>query len=520
MSGARDGYAPGGWYRWLRRACQVLALSALVSAPLLGGWQRLDRAELSAWENRGWDLDARLRARLPLGDAPARAYVALKLRGGGAAIDYLGLAVVDPVLGLPALLRGVTFVLVLALAIPLLLALLAGRVFCGWFCPFGTLARALSWLRGKLLGRRVRDLSLPRARPLRWLLLAGCVLAGALGAHGLSVWLLPHVLLQQAAYTAWLLGGAGAALGALCGLVLAGLVFGPTLYCAALCPTGALFGLLGRARRVRVEIAEPTACGAHCSQCTAACWLQLDPASGQAGPHCDGCTRCFDACPRVNLRLRLRARRPVRAASAAKAALLLPLVLALLGAGTVHARSSRPRAERKPEIVLRVERRIGDVVVALSVIDRSGTKLGIDDPRREQGVRVSLLIVRGRRALLAKGPWSAEAKQRQVYRGPATITLRPRAGQSVALVFKRPTSPRSTPRHTIFRASHPTTLAPGDVVEIAPIASWLPSGARFVIPDRGTARAAPRFVSTLLSALLVFGGLLALSLASAGRSER
>ncbi len=61
-----------GGFAAVRRVLQALSLIAIGLAPLLGGWQRLDRNYLAAWEGRGWDLPAWLLDRLPLGEAPER----------------------------------------------------------------------------------------------------------------------------------------------------------------------------------------------------------------------------------------------------------------------------------------------------------------------------------------------------------------------------------------------------------------------------------------------------------------
>lgn len=66
------------------------AFVAILVAPLLGGWQRLDRNYLSAWKDHGWDLPVSVLENLPLGDAPSQAHAANQLLGGGVAGEYLG----------------------------------------------------------------------------------------------------------------------------------------------------------------------------------------------------------------------------------------------------------------------------------------------------------------------------------------------------------------------------------------------------------------------------------------------
>jgi ferredoxin-type protein NapH len=301
----RTSFVPGSKWKWLRRGCQAAALLAICVGPLLGGWQRLDRAEMALWQDAGWGLIPQIDKRLPLGGAPRRAYQALQLAGGGVAVDYFGLALMDPVAGaVSALASGWSWRFALAWSIPVIFALLFGRVFCGWFCPFGWLSRLVARLRERVFPF-LPNYALPKRRPLRWLLLLLAAVGGALALEILFYLALPHLLLQQAAYAVWLLAGGGAALGAVLGLLLAGLLFGPTSYCAALCPTGLSLSLLGRRRLVKVGIEQASRCGSKCALCDAGCWLQLKPASGDPGPDCDSCGRCFEGCPSSNLRMRI-----------------------------------------------------------------------------------------------------------------------------------------------------------------------------------------------------------------------
>ena len=139
---------PGRPWRWLRRTTQALALFAIVVAPFLGGWQRLERNDLSSWLSPDTELPQSLRERLPRGETAGSAHDRNRLLGGGVAVDYFDVPTIDPLAGALTLAAGPpTLKALVALALPILLAILAGRVFCGWFCPFGTLSRALAWLR-------------------------------------------------------------------------------------------------------------------------------------------------------------------------------------------------------------------------------------------------------------------------------------------------------------------------------------------------------------------------------------
>ena len=296
-------FRPGWKWRTARIFTQTLTLIALFLGPFLGGWQRMDRNNLSAWNGRGWDLPAPVMKQLPMGVQPSRAYELNQILGGGSGASFLFVPVADPVAGSVALMTGqLSARFLIAWLLPIFLALFAGRVFCGWFCPFGILSRILLSLR-----RRVPSLPvypIPERRGLRWVVLAATLGAGFLTSWSFLYLSLPYILVQQSTYALWLLGGGGAALGMLGGLLLAGTIFGPTVYCATICPTGGALALLGFRRMLRVGLVEPTRCGTHCDLCDRACWLALKPSTGETGPDCDSCARCFTACPQDNMRLR------------------------------------------------------------------------------------------------------------------------------------------------------------------------------------------------------------------------
>lgn len=482
-----NGHKPGRGWVWTRRLTQGVFFFMLLVSPVLGGWQRLDRTDMALWESDGWNLPSDLRDRLPLAQWPARAYDSMVAIGGGSAAEIASIPAVDPVAGTASLFAGhITWRFLVALLIPMLLAAVLGRVFCGWMCPFGTLSRWLATLRPR------RPFRIPRHRPIRWLVLVGVMLASALGAHAVLFFFLPHLLVQQSIYSMWLLGGGGAALGALLGIVVAGLFFGPTMYCATLCPTGAFLGLLGRFKVLRIGLEKPSECGAHCEICDRVCWLGLEPSSGDPGPDCDSCTRCFERCPKVNMRVGVRRKH-------------LPVIMGALLAVALPASASA--ATEKPELLLNAEVRRGDVSIGVSVVNLEGVKLDPDDVRSQHGVEVSTTFARGP---LGEADERGEYPLREMYAGPLAVSLRT-AAQDYELTFDAPNHPRSTLRRSIYRSHVDLRMGPGDEVEIAPIEGWLDKPLRVRIPSRGVAPSVSDTLWSALAAFLVFAGLLSIA---------
>jgi len=484
-----------GW-RVLRRLAQALALIAIVVAPFLGGWQRLERIDLSSWQSPDAELPAALHGALPRGDAAGEAHENNRLLGGGLAVDYLGVPTVDPLAGTLALIaRPSTGRALVAVAIPVLIALVVGRVFCGWFCPFGTLSRVLAWLLHLL--PFVPKLRVPRRRPLRFAVLGVGALAGLLGVHVVLYAAMPHLLVQHAVYSAWLLGGGGAALGLLGGLLLVGLVFGPTTYCATLCPTGGALRVLGAKKVVHLKIAQPRDCGKACRRCAQSCWLQLDPASGDPGPDCDLCGRCVPQCPKTNLRIGL-----------GKGELKAGAVLVALLAVAPATAQAQGRAGVQPRLSLAAERVVDGVTVAVDVVDQTGVRPYPDAPSALRGSDVSVFVARGqRRPADERGLLPARA----IYEGPLEVRIRHGGAQEVVR-FDAPTAPRSTPRRSIYRRRVDLRLEPGDLVEIAPVDGWIVAPTRFEVPPGGVDSSPVTTLLALLAGLCLFGGALSLAL--------
>ncbi|MCB9752672.1 MAG: 4Fe-4S binding protein [Myxococcales bacterium] len=462
---------------------------------------------MSAWDGHGWDLPAWLLQLLPVGEPAARAYTANVMIGGGTGVSYASIPMVDPVAGAIAMSTGAgsefSWLLVIAWSLPLLLALLLGRAFCGWMCPFGTLARGLESALERLPFRFPRY-SIPKRRWHRFVLLGGALIAGALGLTTLLSVTLPHWLVQQSIYSIWLMGGGGAALGAVLGLLIAGVVFGPTTYCATLCPTGAALSLPGRRRVVRLQLVQATGCGKHCDLCDRACWLSLSPSTGAPGPDCDNCARCVEVCPQANLAVGVR-RGPRRVAA-------LAAFFVLLGGSSVKAETADPG---KPRLLLDARRAVNEVEVFVAVSDITGIELDANDGVTLEGVEVSAYVVRGPRG---EADERGRLPEREFYRGPLVVDLERGDGSVLErLRFDEPTDPRSTPRRSIYRARVPFTLLAGDRVTLREIPGWTSARASFTLPERNVGQNRWRAFSFFAAGFLIFGGALSLTLGAQRR---
>lgn len=242
----------------------------------------------------------------------------------------------DPFVGLavPLTVRAVVPTLLPALCI-ILLAVWAGRIFCGWICPMGTtLDMAGGMARRMARRRKARRAPDPVPRSLKYLGLAA-ILSAALCGVNLAFWASPMSLttrlyalvlhplgleglgqgLEAASpllerlgagdwlygqpdsrrfYTAWFIGAFWLALTVL-------EYVRPRFWCRYLCPAGALLGVFSRfAFRKRHVSPGCASCGRCSAQCPAGI-LETNPALSH-GSECLACQTCVSVCPRKAVR--------------------------------------------------------------------------------------------------------------------------------------------------------------------------------------------------------------------------
>ncbi|MGI9429838.1 MAG: 4Fe-4S binding protein, partial [Bythopirellula sp.] len=188
-------------------------------------------------------------------------------------------SLVDPTLAVP-------FVVLLFFLLPLIAALLVGRVFCGGVCPLGAIQDIVV----------LRPVQLPRSVDrwgglLKYVYLAAALWFAALPAGSRDFIICrfdPFVGFFRLNGSAWILSLGGA-------LLLLGTVVGRP-YCRFLCPYGGLLAIVSRFALKPVSITpdEQLDCGLCAESCPfgAIRHLRADRSD------CLACARCFADCPR------------------------------------------------------------------------------------------------------------------------------------------------------------------------------------------------------------------------------
>lgn len=229
------------------------------------------------------------------------------------------------------------------------LALVAGRVFCGWICPFGFVldlvdkviglkppkleaqSTAGTW-RGKLaamMPQKIRELSLFANRNNKYGVLAGAVAASAMTGNQSFCTVCPIGVVCRGYGLQATLGGAELAV---IPLIAAMDVGAKRSWCRYFCPVGAVFALVSRFAPIHIEIGAERCKKFSCKRCAEVCPVGIvsekDLQAGQRPDidraECIMCLRCVDVCPHkaavVRLGRRPRPKEPVTLPSCAAVA--------------------------------------------------------------------------------------------------------------------------------------------------------------------------------------------------------
>jgi len=203
---------------------------------------------------------------------------------------------VSPLEGLESLLLTKSLYLpsLVGMAIPVLIALFCGRVFCSWVCPVSFFLELFDRLRKFVTGRKFLKNSLLVAKRLLWfVLIAELTLSMILGVP-LFVFLSPPGLIGREIMMLVFFQTF-----ALEGVILL-LIFLLELstrrfFCRTFCPLGGLLAFLGRNRSLRVQVDQLNC--TKCGICEKTCPMGLLPSIGEgASAYCWNCGECVDSC--------------------------------------------------------------------------------------------------------------------------------------------------------------------------------------------------------------------------------
>jgi len=288
------------------------------------------------------------------------------------------LAVPAQTLASRSFLLGSTLVL-----LTVLLTVVAGRAWCGWLCPLGTVLDLLP-LRRRTLRDKQPNIS-DSWRTVKYGLLIVILVAALLGNLTLLIfdpltvfirtfttavwpatdqivtaietalyrvpflsdplstidgWLRPAILPSQPEYyrEAWLFGAVFA------GIIALNLI-APRFWCRYLCPLGGWLGWFSRGALLRREVSEECK---GCTLCTTVCPTgTIDAARHYASDpaECTLCLECLDVCPRSTIEFQPRLKwSPRQSYDPSRRQFLAAAALAIGGVALFHSDATRQRA--------------------------------------------------------------------------------------------------------------------------------------------------------------------------------
>ena len=247
------------------------------------------------WRRTAQILTALAVAAIPIANAKGFAVIS----GNFFSFNLAGLPFADPLAAAQALLGGQSTArtMLLGAGIVLAVALVLGRVFCSWLCPYGLFSEWVFTLRGK------PQEAISGQNPVRIRLSVAAV--GILAVATV----IPVPILNQLSMPGWY--SLALQHSAFYGAILYSALFfplmlaleavkGERLWCRYLCPQSALLSLFAAAPAgLRVQFTPKLcSCAKNDRACLAACSLRLNPRKPEPLQRfeCTNCGDCVDAC--------------------------------------------------------------------------------------------------------------------------------------------------------------------------------------------------------------------------------
>ena len=292
----------------MRKALQLSVVAFIAYAALGTLWRNYKLAHNSSrlvglMHGETWGRAYRLNEDFLLLMGEDTAHQSTQFLGFPWAGRIAGLDTADPILAVSLALRdgAPPLQILLALLLPLGLALVLGKVFCSHLCPM-----RLAFELGELVRTGLKRLRVPLPEVVSDTRLGGWVLVGGSLATlfaGTAVWLLilPYTSLAIGMFSAITTGALSVAWVVVLLWWVIDVLFAPGYWCHNLCPTGFLLEMVGRFSLLRLVKRGIEECPKSCNLCERACPYRLRPKHREHRPACDNCGRCASVCPSQRL---------------------------------------------------------------------------------------------------------------------------------------------------------------------------------------------------------------------------
>ncbi len=210
------------------------------------------------------------------------------------------LDIVDPALVLQTILltKSIHLPLLIAIVIPILIAIFFGKVFCSWVCPYNFIAEFSEKLRRKIkpsVTYRNRN-----PKPQYYWLIFGIILMLLIitGVPVITLISMPGLITSQIA-DGLFYNVVGIEVLLVVILLVLEVFVASRFWCKYACPVGATLALVRSKHALKIKY-EPGNC-AKCSEktenpCNKACPINLNPRLTDIYPYCYNCFECVDRC--------------------------------------------------------------------------------------------------------------------------------------------------------------------------------------------------------------------------------
>lgn len=283
----------------IRRCVQALAIVVLIALPLLSLYAHYRAARVIEDEQLMAGLRGELVTRVihPYVDRLDDPQSFLDANKGTLwSMQFFGVEFTDPLAAaeMIAASKSVHVPLLIGIIIPVILTVLLGRVFCSWICPGYVLFELTGKLRRLLRFAEIQPGEVRFSFANKYIfLVVGLAVAAVLSAP-LFALIYPPAVISRVAH-AWIFGTALTGMLVLLAVIVAVELFvSPRWWCRTMCPGGALYGLLGWMRPVRVKLRKE-ACTA-CKACIPVCEAGINPITQSSSIECDNCGVCLRYC--------------------------------------------------------------------------------------------------------------------------------------------------------------------------------------------------------------------------------
>ncbi len=194
--------------------------------------------------------------------------------------------------------KQVSWEIIIAGMVPIILAFLLGKVFCSWVCPYNLLAEYVAKWRKRLFPKKKYVLNRNPKAHLYWTILGAIfTILMILGIPLITLVSFPGLLSSQAADLI-LNGTLGVEIFLVLVVLLLEFFVAPHFWCKYACPVGATLALFRNKHTLHIHF-DPQGCTCDSVRdlsCNQACPLGLDPRHADIYPYCYNCGECIYSC--------------------------------------------------------------------------------------------------------------------------------------------------------------------------------------------------------------------------------